>query len=99
MRSGAEAELGVDRCLPEQFLLEVRILIWRFFDKCLEIEHINCQDEVLLEVKFILQLLDDSRYVNYNSECAQLKTESFTVMQLLHVRVEAESRRDAQALF
>lgn len=64
MRSGAEAEPEMDRCLPEQFLLEFMILIWKLFDKYPEIEHINCQDEVLLKVKFILQLLDSSTYVN-----------------------------------
>lgn len=64
MRSGAEAVPGMDTCLPEQFLLEFMILIWNFFDKYPDIEHINCQDVVLLEVKFIFQLLDGSRYVN-----------------------------------
>lgn len=64
MRSGAETEPGMDRFLPEQFLLEFMILIWNLFDQYPEIEHINRRDEVLLEVKFILQLLDGPRYVN-----------------------------------
>ena len=38
---GSGAEPGMDRCLPEQFLLKFMIFLGNF-DKHIEIEHINC---------------------------------------------------------
>lgn len=55
------------------------ILIPNVFDKYPEIE----QNEVLLEVKFILQLLDGSRYVNLKSECANSSKQKLELWEVL----------------